>query len=115
VLRPGGLCMHAIDLRDHYHLEGNWLKFLEYERPLWEAMTSRRGKWTNRVRAPQWRALFEERFEVLTFDEDHWRLPIGFSRDQAVTPYRDMSEHDLSVGELWVVARKEASTGTSRR
>src|SRR5438105_13313548 len=47
----------------------NWLHSLYYEPWPWEAMYSRRGKWCNRLRAPDWRELFEQYFEVVCFEE----------------------------------------------
>jgi SAM-dependent methyltransferase len=91
-LRPGGICIHAIDLRDHIHRENNWLEFLYYDQWLWEAMTSRRGHWTNRLLSPQWRKLFEEQFDPA----------------KVAAAFREYQLEMLSVDYLWVVARKPA-------
>jgi hypothetical protein len=43
--------------------DANWLNFLYYTDPLWNAMYSMRGNWTNRrLREPNWRELFEREF-----------------------------------------------------
>ena len=63
VLRPGGLFLAAIDLRDHYFLdhEEKWLHCLSYPEWLWLAICSNRSSFVNRLRASEWRALIEGR------------------------------------------------------
>jgi SAM-dependent methyltransferase len=106
VLRPGGVCMYAIDLRDHINRDRNWLQFLYYEPWLWEAMTSRRGQWSNRLLAPQWRKLFEKKFEIVNFDARQKPIPPQFNRDRLAAPFRAYSTDELSVDYVWAVARK---------
>jgi SAM-dependent methyltransferase len=107
VLCPGGLCMHAIDLRDHYHLEDNWLHFLYYEPWLWQAMHSRRGRWTNRLRSPQWHEAFARRFEVLQFDElRNQPFPEDFDASRLASPFRRFDRQTLEVSHLWIVVRR---------
>jgi len=106
VLKPGGLCIQAIDLRDHYHFEGNWLQFLYYEPWLWEAMSSKRGKWSNRLLAPQWREKFEAYFEILTWEETQSSIPNDFDVSKLAPLFRSYSRDTLSIFHLWVVSRK---------
>lgn len=108
-LKPGGLCIQRIDLQDHYHPEGNWLKFLYYDTWMWELMHSRRGRWCNRILAPQWRRLFEHQFdELLIFDEKKKPLPETFDPSKLANEFRHYDPETLSVWNLWVVARKKA-------
>lgn len=62
VLRPGGLFMARIDLRDHYHLhdEREWFHCLRYTERMWQAMTSNRSAHVNRLRASDWRRVFSD-------------------------------------------------------
>ena len=106
VLKPGGLCIHAIDLRDHYHFHDNWLQFLYYEPWLWETMASQRGGWSNRLVAPLWRKHFRKRFDILSFQETRSKLPSDFDPDKLATSFKRYSLNTLSVSHLWVVARK---------
>lgn len=108
VLRPGGLCLHAINLCDHLcHPDGNWLKFLSYGPRLWEAMTSKRGHWCNRLRAPEWRDLFSRRFDLVAFDESRDQpIPVDFDRGRLARKFRDFDDQTLSITGLWVVAKK---------
>ena len=69
VLRPGGLAIHSIDLRDHFQLDPgeDWLRFLRYPDRQWDLMTSRRSNWCNRLRSPELRERFARRFELRRF------------------------------------------------
>ena len=105
-LKPGGLCIHAIDLRDHYHFDTNWLQFLYYEPWLWETMSSQRGGWSNRLVSPQWRERFQKRFDILTFKETRSAISPDFDARKLATSFQRYSLDTLSVSHLWVVARK---------
>lgn len=107
VLKPGGVCLQRIDLKDHYDPEGDWLGFLRYDEWLWELMHSERGRWCNRLRAPQWRALVSEHFdEIVSFEEIRKPLPIAFDPEQLAKVFRGYSREDLGVAEIWLAARK---------
>lgn len=109
VLKPGGLSIHAIDLRDHYHFNGNWLQFLYYEPWLWEQMSSQRGGWSNRLLSPCWRDRFQKNFDILTFEETRKEISPDFNSTKLATPFREYDMKTLSVSHLWVVARKPAA------
>ncbi|MEW6775264.1 MAG: class I SAM-dependent methyltransferase, partial [Bdellovibrionota bacterium] len=75
VLSPGGLFLCRIDLRDHYHLadKNHWLDCFSYGESLWNAMTSNRSSYVNRLRLSGWKKLFAEygfETKVLLLDED---------------------------------------------
>lgn len=110
VLKPGGLCIHTIDLRDHYHFDENWLQFLYYEEWLWEAMTSKRGRWSNRLLSPQWKSKIKYWFDVLTFEEIKQSLSQDFDSAKLATPFQKYDLESLSVFEVFVVARKPTKT-----
>jgi SAM-dependent methyltransferase len=105
VLRPNGLCIYAIDLEDHLHRADNWLQFLYYKEWLWETMTSRRGHWTNRLRAPEWRALFEKHFGQVRMRETIRPIPPHFDVHRIASHFPHYDANTLSIASLWVVAR----------
>lgn len=106
VLRSGGACIFAIDLKDHFHRDENWLQFLYYERWLWDAMCSRRGKWSNRVLSPEWRMLFEKYFNVVRFSEQTSPIHPTFDRCRISKEFEKYDLETLSVSGLWIVATK---------
>jgi SAM-dependent methyltransferase len=108
VLRPGGLSIHTIDLRDHYNLgpDENWLEFLEFDDRQWERMTSARSAWCNRMRAPELHELFAEIFEVVEFSEETSDLPIGFDHRRVASRFQGFGPEELSVSSVSVVARR---------
>lgn len=58
VLRPGGLMISSIDLRDHYHKDpALHAEHLRYPSWLWSAMTWNRSAYTNRLRWTDWERL----------------------------------------------------------
>jgi SAM-dependent methyltransferase len=108
VLRPGGLSIHTIDLRDHYNLgQGeNWLEFLEFDDGKWERMTSARFAWCNRMRAPELRTLFGETFELVEFSEEVSDLPEGFDRRRVAPRFQGFELDELSTSSVSVVGRR---------
>lgn len=108
-LRPGGLAIFAIDLRDHYHFDSNWLEFLNYSNFTWAAMSSKR-RFCNRLLAPEWRQLFEQRFDLVTFDQLHLD-PVhpDFDPKKLHKQFRNHPLNDITTSHLWVVGRKRPS------
>lgn len=108
ILKPGGICAHSIDLRDHYHLGPghDWLRFLRYDDWLWDLMASRRSSWCNRLRAPEIQTAFAREFELVSFEQERRALPDGFDPRQMARRFRGFDETALGVSFLWVVARR---------
>jgi SAM-dependent methyltransferase len=108
VLRPGGLSIHEIDLRDHYNLgpDEDWLAFLRFDDRQWDRMTSARSAWCNRMRAPELRSVFAELFELVEFGEQTAALPAGFDHEAIAPRFRRFDADELSVAFVWAVARK---------
>jgi SAM-dependent methyltransferase len=108
VLRPGGLSIHTIDLRDHYNLGPgeNWLEFLEFDDRQWDRMTSERSAWCNRMRARELRALFADSFELAEFTEHTDDLPPGFDRRRVASRFQGFELDELSVSSVSVVGRR---------
>jgi SAM-dependent methyltransferase len=107
VLKPGGICIFAIDLEDHFHSDANWLQFLYYDKWLWEAMCSRRGLWTNRLRSPEWRDLFSKSFDIIRFAEKTRPIDPNFDMQRVASDFKKYDLETLSVSGLWVVARRQ--------
>jgi SAM-dependent methyltransferase len=112
VLRPGGIFLATIDLRDHYflHDEKRWLECLRYPQGLWFAMTSNRSSFVNRLRASEWRALFRDlAFEQVRFDQKRSDvLRTLYANGNIAVFGRDLGADDAEVFRLEVVMRKPA-------
>jgi SAM-dependent methyltransferase len=113
VLAPGGGMVHAIDLRDHRHIEGDdrvhgdWLDALRYPQWLFDAMFSRRATSINRLREPQWRERFAAQgLEVVAWETSEYPLPAGFDPHRLHEPWNALDAATLSVGFIHVAARR---------
>lgn len=103
VLKPGGIMLHIIDLRDHTTLENgkDWLRFLRYSDMLWNLMTGNRSTWANRLRAFQWKNLFEETgFKLIYEDTANQPFHKDFSRKKLAAPFLNFQDYDLSIAWL---------------
>jgi hypothetical protein len=87
VLRPRGVIVHIIDLRDHFHMKGDhdmtgdWLEALRYPQKLYDAMFSNRSTNINRLRAGEWLDVFADAgFETEYEERKVFRLPDDFDR-----------------------------------
>lgn len=71
VIRPGGVMVHFVDLRDHYNFN-NPLLFLKYSDRAWNTLLTKEGySYTNRWRADEYLVAFESRgFEIVSFDKE---------------------------------------------
>jgi SAM-dependent methyltransferase len=113
VLAPGGGMVHAIDLRDHLHIDGDdavrgdWLTALRYRRRLFDAMFSQRATSINRLREPQWRTELERAgLEIVYWGTKEFPLPDGFTRDRLQPPWNTFPREVLGVGFIHMAARK---------
>jgi SAM-dependent methyltransferase len=111
VLRPRGVMVHLIDLRDHMRIEGDevrgdWLDALRYSDRLFRAMFSKRSTYINRLRSTEWRRLFASAgFEAAMWTEHRYPFPETFSRDRLGARWRDLPPSELAVGQLDVALR----------
>lgn len=113
VLVPGGGMVHAIDLRDHRHIDGDdrvhgdWLDALRYPQLLFDAMFSHRATSINRLREPQWRERFAAAgLEVVGWEVTEYPLPPGFDPSRLHEPWNELDAPTLSIGFLHVAARR---------
>lgn len=103
VMRPGGVCSHRIDLRDHL---GGALNNLRFPRGVWESrLFAESGFYTNRLRRGDLLALFADAgFAAEVVGEERWpRLPTP--RRALARPFRDMPDAELLVSALDIVLR----------
>jgi len=95
MLRPGGICVHRVDLQDHLSGQLNNLRFSE---EVWESRLFRNaGFYTNRIRYAEMVALFEQAGFVCN-------VPRIINWDQLPTPrakmdrsFRSLPDEDLLV------------------
>lgn len=106
VLRPGGIFISSVDLRDHFHSDRRLhAEHLRYPSWLWHAMTWNRSVFTNRLRWTDWRQLLEEQnFELQVFEPEQCEVLAGlYSGHPARHRY---SLDQFAVVGLFFVARK---------
>ena len=103
LVHPQGVCVHSVDLRD---MMGHSLNHLRFPERVWGSAWFRKaGFYTNRLRYPDWLALFRSAgFDAEASELNRWEtLPIP--RESIVQPYRDVAEADLLVATVRMVLR----------
>jgi SAM-dependent methyltransferase len=103
VLRPGGVCSHRIDLKDHL---GGSLNNLRFQDAIWESkFMATSGFYTNRIRYSEMLQAFKDAgFRVEVQNVDRWsELPIA--RKKLSPPFREMPVEELLVKGFDVVLR----------
>ena len=113
VLRPGGVMIHIIDLRDHLHLAGDdgvvgdWLEALRYPPKLFDAMFSNRSTYINRLRAGEWLdVLAAAGFETEYEERKAFPLPDDFDASRLHERWRGLDRDELEIGYLTLGVRK---------
>lgn len=113
LLRPGGGGVHIIDLRDHMFISGDnkvtgdWLDALRYPEPLFRAMFANRSTAINRLREPDWQAIFDRHgFEISSWEQETFPLPVNFDRARLHARFRDIPPEVLAVGYLTIAVRR---------
>ncbi len=116
LLRPGGLVVHIIDLKDHFSYSDSdpdiTFNCLKYSERLWNLMTWNRSNYVNRLRVSDWIALHEEvGFKIIeaeTETNDYIRDNYGIRNElKYLLRY---SNRDAVSSELCLVARRFAET-----
>jgi ubiquinone/menaquinone biosynthesis C-methylase UbiE len=110
VLRPGGIAVHWIDLRDHFVLDNdnpNVFNMLQYKEDTWKRMTWNRSTYVNRLRYSQWINLHEaSQFNVLHTEKEVSRA-IGGEMAQGRLAYLNRySNEDATTAQMLLVAQK---------
>jgi len=113
LLRPGGMVVHLIDLKDHFSYTSSdpdmVFNCLRYSKWQWEAMTWNRSNFVNRLRASEWIKLHESLgFEIVNSDtltSDHVvkNLPLEGKLDYL----KGFSESDAVTTEIHLTAKKK--------
>ncbi len=104
IVKPEGVCVHRVDLKDHL---GGGLNNLRFSEAFWEgSLFSRSGFYTNRIR-------FEEMLTVFTQAGFDYTLPrvlrwehLPISRNKLDDAYRQLNDDDLLVSGFDVVLKK---------
>ena len=110
VLKPGGVCSHRIDLRDHI---GGALNNLRFSEKLWESdFFADSGFYTNRLQMKNMLALFESAgFQVDVVDIRRWpALPTPRAKMHAL--FAGLPEDCLNISGFDVLLRKPARSAS---
>ena len=113
MLKPGGRHIAYIDLETHLGGRGDperMYDFLRYPPWLWQAMTSNRSSFVNRLRVSEWREAFAQAGLVIV-DEEHDEARCGVEALRAVGYLADLTDEDLVTGQVELVAAKPADRG----
>ena len=95
LLKPGGVCTHVVDYKDHLEESLNNLRFSDR---LWEAdWMASSGFYTNRIRFGEMLQIFEKQgFEITVLDKKEWpNVPIP--KKYMHPRFRVMPDSDLKV------------------
>lgn len=117
ISKPGGVHLHILDLRDHFHIkddytvEGDWLEFLQYDRETWDRKCIQNHAWCNRLRLQSWYQIVQSSgFKIIQEKVIRLPLPTNLSignikiNDQLIDPIKD-----LDAGWWWVVLQANVS------
>lgn len=103
VLRPGGVCSHRVDLKDHL---GGAINNLRFPARVWESnFMAKSGFYTNRIRYREMLGYFEAAgFEVEVCHLDRWgSLPTP--RSKLSSDFSKLADDDLLVSGFDVILR----------
>jgi len=104
VLKPGGLCSHEVDLKDHL---GKSLNSLRFSTVIWESnLFKRSGFYTNRLRCYQLKKIFQmSGFYILKIQLNKWkRIPV--KRKWLFKDFKTLNEEELLTKELYILCKK---------
>jgi len=95
VLRPGGVCVHRIDFKDHL---GGGLNNLRFREQIWESVFfTKSGFYTNRIRPSAMRELFESAgFHCEVTRVQRWPA-VPINRKSLAEPYQDLPDEELRI------------------
>lgn len=111
ILVPGGLFLHRMDLSDHFsHTDRSivGVNFLRFDEEEWDRLAGNRYMYHNRMRAFEYRSLFEETgADILDFEEHvDERSLAALTEEFPLDPrFRGHTPRDLAVTYLTVVGR----------
>jgi SAM-dependent methyltransferase len=105
-LKPGGISIHSINIRDHLYLYDRTVspkQYLQYSERVWNLCFQNDVQYINRIQRSEWLDLFNKSgLELLEEQVEKEDL----SRVKVSTAYRKYEEEDLRCGGLKIVHRK---------
>lgn len=103
ILRPGGICSHQVDLRDHL---GGGLSNLRFSEGVWESeFFTKSGFYTNRIQYSQMLNMFRQvGFQVQVTDVRRWET-LPTRRNKLSTEFRYLPEDELCISGFDVLLR----------
>lgn len=103
ILKPGGICSHQVDLRDHL---GGGLNNLLFREKVWESeFFAKSGFYTNRIRYSQMLDLFKRGgFQVQVTDVNRWETP-PTQRNKLAREFMMLPDEDLCISGFDVLLR----------
>jgi SAM-dependent methyltransferase len=107
LLKPEGVCVHRVDLKDHL---GGGLNNLRFSAATWEGpLFSRSGFYTNRIRYAEMLAVFEQAgFTCEVARKVTWdKLPMA--RSALAEEFQTLTDEDLLVSGFDLVLRHKAN------
>ena len=111
VLKPGGLSVHSINIRDHlfqYDPTVSPKRYLQYPEWIWRLFFENDVQYINRLQRADWLQLFER--AGFTFVEEEINA-VDLSGVKVAKPYQQYAEVDLACGDLSIVHRKTNRAG----
>lgn len=103
-MKPGAVCFHLVDLRDHFGGKKNQLRFPE---AVWEDKVHyRMDNYTNRLSCREICEIFMDTgFEIIRLKKRKFKsLPVN--RKHLDAAFREYSDEDLLIAEFIIIARK---------
>lgn len=105
-LKPGGIMIHEIDLRDHINVAGPF-NFLRFSAEDWEDMAGGTIFYTNRLRVKDYLELFNRfNLNILFLETEQASLPPAACIHES---FRGYTIAELAVTRLFVIAKKQES------
>lgn len=103
ILKPGGICSHQVDLRDHL---GGGLNNLLFRENIWESeFFAKSGFYTNRIRYSQMLDLFKGGgFQAQVTDVNRWETP-PTQRNKLAREFMMLPDEDLCISGFDVLLR----------
>jgi len=104
VMKPGGLCSHEVDLKDHL---GKSLNSLRFSTVVWESnLFKRAGFYTNRLRCYQLKKIFQmSGFHILKIQLSKWKQ-IPVKRKWLFKDFKTLDEEELLTKEMYILCKK---------
>ena len=113
VLRKGGICLHQIDLRDHFCFDENnerVFNMLRYNKEDWWNMTSNRVSYVNRLRMSHWVELHEKcgfHVSIMEKNTSNKIIELYNSKSNRINYLLALSFEDATTSQILLKAVKE--------